>query len=119
MVRQNLHSKISDSAKNHRKEVYYIHRPALERHIGDEKSLHNWCKKQIINSNGQEFCPTRVTNVPQPLLNHKLSINHKNSTTTYREECQCKFNFILLKTSPNCTLPGGRKTCIYKTSGFS
>ena len=72
MVRRNLRGKISESAKNYRKEVYYIHRPTLARHIGDEKSLHNWCKKQILNSNDQEFRLTRVTNAPQPLLNQQL-----------------------------------------------
>ena len=72
MVRRNLRGKISESAKNYRKEVYYIHRPTLARHIGDEKSLHNWCKKQILNSNDQEFRLTRGTNAPQPLLNQQL-----------------------------------------------
>ena len=72
MVRRNLCGKISESAKNYLQEVYYIHRPTLARHIGDENSLYNWCKKQILNSNGQEFRPTRVTNAPQPLLNQQL-----------------------------------------------
>ena len=38
MERQNLRGKILESAKNYRKEVYYIHRPTLARRIGDENS---------------------------------------------------------------------------------
>ena len=38
MERQNVRGKISESAKNYRKEVYYIHRPTLARRIGDENS---------------------------------------------------------------------------------
>lgn len=57
MVRPNLRGKISRPAKNYRKEVYYIRRPTLARHIGDENLLHNWFQKT-------EFRHTRVTNVP-------------------------------------------------------
>ena len=73
MLRWNLRGKISESAKNYLKEVYYIHRPTLARHIGDKQSLHNWCKKQILNSNDQELRHTRVNNAPQPLLNQQLN----------------------------------------------
>ena len=52
--------------------MYYIHRPNLARHIGDGNSLQNWCTKQILNSIGQEFHPTRVTNAPQRVLNQQL-----------------------------------------------
>ena len=72
MVRQTLCGKISESAKNYQKEVSCIKRSTLARHTGDEESLHNWCKKQILNSNGQEFHPIIVTNSPQPLLNQQL-----------------------------------------------
>ena len=72
MVRRNSRGKISESAKKYRKEVYYIHRPALARHSGDGKSLHKWCKKHNLNSNYQEFHPSRVTNAPQPLLNQQF-----------------------------------------------
>ena len=25
----------------------YVHKPTLQRHVGDSKSLHNWCKQQV------------------------------------------------------------------------
>ena len=36
------------------------------------KNNYNWCKKQILYSNGQEFRPIRITNAPQTLLNQQL-----------------------------------------------
>lgn len=46
--------------------------------------------KQILNSNGQEFLPTRVSNAPKPVLNQQLikrSVN-ANSLPYYQKFLQ-------------------------------
>ena len=90
MMRQNLQGHISEIAKNYHKEMYYIHRPNLAKHIGNGNSLHNWCKKQVLDSSGQEFSLSKVT----------CSTTSVKSMT-YQEDCQCKFSFILSKTLQN------------------
>ena len=90
MMRQNLQGHISEIAKNYQKEMHYIHRPNLAKHIGNGNSLHNWCKKQILDSSGQEFSLSKVT----------CSTTSVKSMT-YQEDCQCKFSFILSKTLQN------------------
>lgn len=96
-MRQNLQGHISEIAKNYQKEMYYIHRPNLAKHIGNGNSLHNWCKKQVLDSSGQEFSLSKVTCSTTSI-----------KSMTYQEDCQCKFSFILSKTLQ-----------VYKTSSFS
>ena len=97
MMRQNLQGHISEIAKNYQKEMYYIHRPNLAKHIGNGNSLHNWSKKQVLDSIGQEFSLSKVTCSTTSI-----------KSMTYQEDCQCKFSFILSKTLQ-----------VYKTSSFS
>ena len=45
---RNIKGSALASIDNHRKEITYIHRPSFSKHVGDAKSLHNWCKKKIL-----------------------------------------------------------------------
>lgn len=35
--------------QSYRTSVSGVHKPTLERHVGNSKSMHNWCKKKVIS----------------------------------------------------------------------
>ena len=74
-------------------------------------------KKQILHSNGQEVCPTRVTDTPQTLLNQQLikrsvsansiSYYHLFGTVLYLVEEELAF--IKLQGLVELQMPNGLK----------
>ena len=36
--------------------TYYVHRPTVQRHVGGDDSLHQWCKKQVRVLNKYLVC---------------------------------------------------------------
>lgn len=43
------------SAQSYRSPVSHISKPALARHVADAKSLRQWCKKEVLFSNGEIY----------------------------------------------------------------
>ena len=56
-AKRGLKGKVLISAQSYRSSVSYIHKPTLARHVGNEKSLHQWCKKEVLVNNGEVYVP--------------------------------------------------------------
>ena len=56
-TKRGLRGKVLTSTQSYRNPVKYIHKPTLQRHVGNEKSMHHWCKKEVLISQGNVYVP--------------------------------------------------------------
>ena len=54
---RNIRGMALKSLESFRRPVTYIHQPSFSRHVGEIKSLHNWCKKQLNAGTGNHALP--------------------------------------------------------------
>ena len=52
-ARRGLKGKVLISVQIYHSPISYIHKVTLARHVGDAKSLHQCCKKEVLFSNGE------------------------------------------------------------------
>ena len=81
--RRGLRGKVLTSAQSYRSPVTYIHKPTLARHVGNEKSFHHWCKKEVLVSEGKQYVPPKsVTDKAQ----QRVDVGITNASGAYYEK---------------------------------
>ena len=64
--------------------VSYIHKLALARQVEDVKSLHQWCKKEVLFSNGQVYvAPIQQQGNASSLSQSSIDTGIATSSYTY------------------------------------
>ena len=75
------------STQSYRSPISYIHKPTLARHVGDTKSLHQCCKKEVLFSNGEIYVvPVQQQESASSLSQSSIDTGIVTSSYTYFEK---------------------------------
>lgn len=67
--------------------VFYIHKPTLAKHVRHAKPLHQWCKKEVVFSNGTIYiAPEQQQGNPSSLSQFSIDAGIATSSYTYFEK---------------------------------
>ena len=88
--------------------VFYIHKPTLAKHVRHAKPLHQWCKKEVVFSNGTIYiAPEQQQGNPSSLSQFSIDAGIATSSYTYFEKLFRSF------------ISSRRGNCSYKTKKFN
>ena len=76
---RNIKGSALKSVENFRNAVTYIHRPTLTRHVGNNDSFHNWCKRKLVPNVSDEAGTSHVNLQPsQPTVTDSFLASNTN-----------------------------------------
>ena len=79
-----LKGKVLVLAQSYCSPVSYIHKLTLARQVEDVKSLHQWCKKEVLFSNGQVYvAPIQQQGNASSLSQSSIDTGIATSSYTY------------------------------------
>ena len=78
--------------QSYRSLVSYIHKPTLAKHVRHAKPLHQWCKKEVVFSNGTIYiAPEQQQGNPSSLSQFSIDTGIDTSSYTYFEKLSYSF----------------------------
>ena len=89
---RNIKGSALKSVKNFQNAVTYIHQPTLARHVGNNDSFHNWCKRKLVPNVSDEAGTSNGNLQPtQPTVSKSFLA----SNTNHYKKLFCTVLFLL------------------------